>query len=72
MTLTHALRDRLDQLATQAQTAAELLEQAEALDLDPDEQAAVLLALDALALRLEHVTDRLARGVDPARLTRMG
>lgn len=68
MTLTHAIRNRLDQLATQAHTAAELLELAGTLDLDPDEAAAVLLTLDALALRLERVTDRLAAGVDPLAL----
>jgi hypothetical protein len=44
------------------------IDTAEALDLDADETAALLLTLDPLALRLERVTDRLAGGVDPGEL----
>jgi hypothetical protein len=59
---------RTQPIATQAQTAAEVLDGLDALDLDADRQARSLAALDRLALRLDVAAGRLGAGVDPVRL----
>ena len=68
MTLTSAIRDRLQAIATQAQTAAEALDGLGALDLDAERQARLLAVLDRLALRLDVAAGRLGAGVDPMHL----
>jgi hypothetical protein len=66
MTLADAIRRRLDALACAAATGAEALGGA-ALDLPPEQLAALALELDGLAGRLELVLDKLGAGIDPAR-----
>jgi hypothetical protein len=68
MTLLDAIRDRCLAISAQAQTVAEVLSTADTIDLPSETQTGLLAALDALAVRLEDVTERLSAGVDPSRL----
>ncbi len=68
MTLISAIRSRLESLAAQALTTADVLADVDRLDLSGDELARLLGVLDGVALRLDRVAGKLAGGVDPARL----
>ncbi len=68
MTLISAIRNRLESLAAQALTTADVLADVDRLDLSGDELARLLGVLDGLALRLDRVTGELAGGMDPTRL----
>ncbi len=68
MTLLNAIRNRLESLAAQALTTADVLADVDRLDLDGDELARLLGVLDGLALRLDRVAGKLAGGVDPTRM----
>jgi hypothetical protein len=68
MTLISAIRSRLETLAAQALTTADVLADVERLDLSGDELARLLGVLDGIALRLDRVAGKLAGAVDPARL----
>jgi hypothetical protein len=68
MTLISAIRSRLESLAAQALTTADVLADVDRLDLSGDELARLLGVLDGIALRLDRVAGKLAGGVDPARL----
>jgi hypothetical protein len=68
MTLTAAIRDRLQAIATAAQTAAEALDGLDALDLDADALEGILFSLAGVCGQLDDVTDRLGAGVDPMQL----
>jgi hypothetical protein len=68
MTLISAIRTRLESLAAQALTTADVLADVDRIDLSGDELARLLGVLDGIALRLDRVAGKLAGGVDPARL----
>jgi hypothetical protein len=68
MTLLSAIRSRLESLAAQSLTTADVLADLDGLDLPGDELARILSILDGLALRLDRVAGKLAGGVDPTRL----
>jgi hypothetical protein len=68
MTLISAIRTRLESLAAQALTTADVLAEVDRIDLSGDELARLLGVLDGIALRLDRVAGKLAGGVDPARL----
>jgi hypothetical protein len=68
MTLLNAIRNRLESLAAQALTTADVLADVDRLDLAGDELARLLGVLDGLALRLDRVAGKLAGGVDPTRM----
>jgi hypothetical protein len=67
MTYADAIRQRLDELATAAQTGADALDGA-ALDLPEGTLAQLLGELEGLAGRLDLALDRLGAAVDPARV----
>jgi hypothetical protein len=68
MTLISAIRTRLESLAAQALTTADVLADVDRIDLSGDELSRLLCVLDGIALRLDRVAGKLAGGVDPARL----
>jgi hypothetical protein len=63
-----AIRDRLSSIAVDAQTASEALDDPAAIDLGDDALQTILCDLEGIAGGLDEVAERLAEGMDPARL----
>jgi hypothetical protein len=63
-----SIRDRLEQIAAQAATAAEALADSAAIDLDTRRYAELLFALDCAAGKVASVVECLGSAMDPGRL----
>jgi hypothetical protein len=64
-TTVEAIRSRLDAIASQAQTAADVLADDPAIDMPQTALAAILAELVSLDGRLDLALDRLADALDP-------